>query len=219
MVITLVAFILVSAVYLISLLIKNFQPGKSKVEADINYMKSQLQLFINELIPWNKKELDLLSYNQVNQKISNGLIKSGQGVITSIYHEPMIAWAYKKYVGGGDNALLYAKTSHHEFIFRVRNNGTTIIIDGNEIGELRENGLLYGKQNNRLIARINRQGSQLALPVLIGDKEVATLKSKSYLDQTNKRAFELLNEMTDQEEALLLSFTILEITKEALPDS
>ncbi len=215
-VLILLAVVLVTGIALLGRLIKNFQPGKSRVAEDVRKMKAALQLFINDLIPWNKDELDLLSFNQVNQKIKKGLIKTGQGVITSIYHEPMIAWSYKKYYGGGDNAVLYAATSHHEFIFRIRNRGTAIIIDGQEIGELRPNGVLYSNKTQRMMARINKTEAHLTLPVLFGDREIATIKSPDYVQQTNNRAFELLTEMNEEEEAVLLSFTILELVNEVL---
>ncbi len=210
------AAIVVVGVTIVARLIKNFQPGKSKVEEDINKMKTSIQIFINELIPWNKEELDLLSFNQINKKIGKGMVKTGQGVITSIYHEPMIAWSYKRYVGGGNNAVLYACTSHHEFVFRIRNNETNIIIDNEEVGQLRDNGLLYNTKTNLLMARINRDSDHLALPVLVGEKEVATLKRTGYIQETNSRAFELLVEMDDQEEAVLLSLAILEMTSRTL---
>jgi hypothetical protein len=211
----LVATVVVAGVFFIGQFIRNFQPGNSKVNEDIRKMKASLQLFINELVPWQKDELDLLSFNQVNKKITKGMVKTGQGVITSIYHEPMIAWSYKHYVGSGDNAVLYACTSHHEFVFRLRNNGTTITIDNSEIGQVRENGALYSAKSNRMMARINRESNELYLPILVGDRELATLKSPGYVQQTNSRAFELLASMNDEEEAVLLSLTILEmITRE-----
>ena len=212
----LIAVIVVIGVYVIGQLIKNFQPGKSKVAEDIQKMKASLQLFINELVPWNKEELDLLSFNQINKKVSKGIIKTGQGVITSIYQEPMIVWAFKRYVGGGNNAVLYASTSHHEFVFRIRNRGTTCLIDNEEIGELRNNGVLYGAKSNRLMARINKDSDNLTLPVLVGEKEIATLKSMTYAQETNNRAFELLTDMDDQEESILLSLTILELASREL---
>lgn len=216
LILILIAFLVVLGVYTIAQVLKNFQPGKSRVGTDVAKMKAALQLFINDLVPWNKEELDLLSFNQINKKIGKGIVKTGQGVITSIYHEPMIAWSYKRYVGGGDNAVLYAATSHHDFVFRIRNNGTTIVIDNEEVGQLRDNGVLYSTQTNRLIARINREGNHLALPVLVGDKEVATLKKPDYVQQTNSRAYELLANMDQEEEAILLSFTILEMVNEVL---
>ncbi len=208
------AVIIVVGVSFIAQFLKNFQPGKSRVAEDVEKMKAALQLFINDLVPWKNEELDLLSFNQINKKISKGLIKTGQGVITSIYHEPMIAWSYKRYVGGGDNAVIYASTSHHEFVFRIRNKGTFVMIDNEDIGEIRNNGVLYSVKTDRLLARINKESSKLALPILIGDKEVATLKSQDYVKQTNARAFELIADMNKEEEAILLSLTILEMVTE-----
>jgi len=218
LILILTGIVIVSAVFFLAQLIKNFQPGKSRIEEDVRKMKSVMQLLINELVPWKKEELDLLSFNQTNKKISNGIVKTGQGIITSIYHEPMIAWSYKRYLGSGDNAILYACTSHHEFVFRIQNNGTTVYIDQKEIGQLRDNGVLYSAKTDRLMARVNRSNANLTLPILVGDREVGTIKSNTYAQQTNNRAFELLSEMNDEEEAILLSFTILEMVAKDFKD-
>lgn len=210
-IISLLALVVVIGVKVAAQWFGNFQPGKSKVAKDVLAIKNKLRLFIDDLIPWKNDELNLLSFNQVNKKISKGVVKSGQGVITSIYHEPMIAWGFKRYVGGGDNAIIYATTSEHEFIFRIKNSGTSIRIDKNTTGELRDNGILYGQDSNRPIARINKGADPNVLPILVNDREVATLKHPDYVGETNQRAFELLGEMNDEEEAILLSLTILEM--------
>ena len=76
--------------YLYQIMI-NLQPSSQKVKADIRQMKANLKLFIDDLVPWNSEEINLLSLNQVHKKLSSGIAPTARGVIPSIYHEPMIA--------------------------------------------------------------------------------------------------------------------------------
>ncbi len=206
-----------AAIYALYELLTNFQPGRSKIKADLQKMKAEIQPFIDDLVPWTKEEMELLSINQINKKIKKGIITTAKGIITSIYHEPLIAWSYKRYVSPDSNAVIYARSSHHEFIFRLRKDKTELKIDDQVIGTLRENGVLYSKKTNRLMARINRSNDELLLPVLVGDKEVASLINVNKTTKSNPRAFEFLSEMNEKEEAILLSLAILEFVKNEIP--
>ena len=67
------------------------------------------------------------------------------------------------------------------------------------------------------MARINRSNDELLLPVLVGDKEVASLINLDKTTKTNPRAFEFLSDMDEKEEAVLLSLAIFEFVKNEIP--
>ncbi len=213
----LIAMASFAAIYALYQILTNFQPGRSKVKADLQKMKAEIQPFIDDLVPWTKEEMELLSINQINKKVKNGMIATAKGVITSIYHEPLIAWSYKRYVSPENNAVLYARSSHHEFVYRIRKDKTELKVDDQVIGTLRENGVLYSAKTQRLLARINRHPNELLLPVLVGEKEVASLINPELTTKTNPRAFEFLEDMDKEEEAVLLSLAILEFVKNEIP--
>ena len=215
--IALIGFASYLAVYSLYQLLTNYQPGKSKLKADLQKMKKEIQPFIDDLVPWTKEEMGLLSINQINKKVNNGIVATAKGIITSIYHEPLIAWSYKRYISPENNAIIYARSSHHEFVFRIRKDKTELKIDNQEIGTLRENGVLYSSKTERLLARINRNPDELFLPVLVGEKEVASLINPEKTTRTNPRAFEFLAEMDKEEEAVLLSLAIFEFVKNEIP--
>lgn len=217
LVVALIAAASFAAIYALYQLLINFQPGRSKIKADLKKMKAEIQPFVDDLVPWTKEEMELLSINQINKKVKNGMVATAKGIITSIYHEPLIAWSYKRYVSPENNAVIYARSSRHEFVFRIRKDKTEVKIDNQEIGVLRENGVLYSAKTQRLMARINRSNDELLLPVLVGEKEVASLINPDKTTKTNPRAFEFLSEMNNQEEAVLLSLAIYEIVKREAP--
>lgn len=78
--------IAIAALYLAYFALINFQPGKAKIRSDLKKMKGEITPWIDELVPWDREELELLSSNQVNQKVKKGVIKTAKGVFTSIYH-------------------------------------------------------------------------------------------------------------------------------------
>lgn len=217
LVIALIAAASFAAIYALFQLLINFQPGRSKIKADLQNMKAEIQPFIDDLVPWTKEEMELLSLNQINKTVKKGIVSTAKGVITSIYHEPLIAWSYKRYVSPDNNAVIYARSSHHEFVFRIRKDKTEFRIDNQVIGNLRENGVLYSSKTKRLIARINRSNDELMLPVLVGEKEVASLINPELTTRTNPRAFEFLSDLDHEEEAVLLSMAIFEMVKKEVP--
>ncbi len=213
--ISLLLFTLLSmgGIYLLYQLLVNFQPGKGKINNDLRKLKEEMKPYISELVPWDKEELELLSLNQINTSTKKGFTKTAKGVFTSIYHEPLVAYAYKKYMSSKENAVIYATTSEMEFEYRIREKHTQIRINGQFIGNLANNGALYAGKSNRLLAKINKESEGLHLPILVKDKELAMLVKPENARAVNPRAFELVSPMDKEEEALLLSLSILEMVK------
>ena len=200
----------IGVLYLAYFALIHFQPGKGKIRNDLSKMKNEITPWIDELIPWNKEELELLSSNQVKQKVKKGIITTAKGVFTSIYHEPLIAYSYKKYISSNENKVIFARTSNHEFVFRTKKGSTELFIDNQKVGVINDKGLLYGGRRKRLLARINKSENELELPIIIGDKERGTLM-KPESGSVNPRAFQFVGEMGKNEEAVFLSLAVLEL--------
>jgi len=204
------------AIYLLYQLLSNFQPGKSRVLADFRKMRDEIKEWSDQLVPWNQEEMSLLSLKQVNQKITRGMTKTAKGIFTSIYHEPLIVYSYRKYIATKENAILYARTSQNEFAYRIKKKGIDVNIDGQYAGVLKENGGLYGGRRNRLLARINRDDELKLHPIVVGDKEVASVLNPTKTDKHNPRAFQFLRPMENKEEKMFMALAILEMVQESL---
>ncbi|MEM6320204.1 MAG: hypothetical protein AAF960_21220 [Bacteroidota bacterium] len=211
----LVAF---SLLYLLYRLYVNFQPGKNRILNDFRQLRDEVAQWSNQLIPWTEEEMSLLSPRQVNQKIKRGITKTAQGIFTSIYQEPLIVYNYRKYIARGENAILYARTSKNEFAYRIKKKGIDINIDGEYAGVLRENGGLYGGRRNRLIARINRDDELQLHPIVIGEKEVASVLNPTKTTKHNPRAFQFLRPINKKEEPIFMALAILEMVQESLEE-
>ena len=205
-------------IYILYQLLTNFQPGKNKVLSDLRKMRDDIQEWTKQLVPWDKEEMGLLSLRQVNQKITRGLNKTAKGIFTSIYHEPLLVYSYKKYLSTGLNAVLYARTSKHEFAYRFQKKKVDINVNNQYIGALKENGGLYGGRKNRLLARINRDDELKLHPIVIGEKEVASVVNTLKTEKHNPRAFQFVTPMKEEEEKIFLALAVLEMVTDSLKE-
>lgn len=207
--------IAIAALYMLYFALIHWQPGKGKIRSDLRKMKAEISPWIEDLVPWNKEELELLSSSRVNEKVKKGMVTTAKGVFTSVYHEPLIAYSYKKYISKSLNSVLYVRTSEREFVFRTKKGKTDLFIDNQKVGVINEEGLLYGGSKNRLLARINKSEDTLELPIIVSNKERGTLM-KPESGAVNPRAFQFVGEMKKNEEAVFLSLAILELVKNSV---
>lgn len=193
--------------------LENFNPGRNKIQKDLKVLKAELQPFIVDLVPWTEDEMEQLSLNTIRRKATKNVVKSLKGIFTTIYHEPLIAWAYRRYVSSKENALLYAKTSHHEFIYRIKKNMVEIVVDDQLVGQVNQEGVLFPNKGKKALAQINHGSEELGLPIIVNEKEVGRLNDLSKLDKINSRAFQVVSKMEDEEEKVFLALSILEMVK------
>lgn len=203
--------------YFLFQVLTNFQPGSNKILTDLRKMREEVTPWLNQLVPWTREEMELLSHNQVNKAVKKGVSPTVKGIVTSIYNEPMMVYSYKKYVSPNANGLLMVRTSHHEFVYRIRSKGVEVSIDNQLVGIIRDEKEFYHVKNNKLLARIERTEGELMLPVLVGDREVGNLNLPDPEMKANSRAFQFLAPMSKEEEALFLSLAAFEMIKLELP--
>ncbi|MFT5834297.1 MAG: hypothetical protein ACI97N_001935 [Cognaticolwellia sp.] len=206
--VAMISFISFAARRLFSM-IKNYQPNKKNVKKDVDNFRLGLAARNQDLVPWNKEEMELLSLNEVEQKINKRGTKTIEGTLLSIYQEPMVQYSYKKYVQQ-NNAVLIAKTSNREYIYRVRKKGIQIYMNNEPLGLLRTNGVLY-TPDKRGVAQIKSDKQEFSTPILVDNKEKGSLLNPDKTDKEVPRAFELLAPMQKREEDYFLSLAILEL--------
>ncbi len=191
----------------------NFNPGRNKIQRDLKVLKADLQPFINDLVPWTEEEMGQLSLNTIRKKANKNIVKSSKGIFTTVYQEPLIAWAYRKYVSSKENALLYARTSHHEFIYRIKKNMVEVVVDDQLLGQIDQSGTMYPIKGRKALAQVNRSSEGLGLPILVNQKEVGRLTDLSKVESSNPRAFKVVSKMDEEEEKVFLALSILEMVK------
>ncbi len=204
--------------YLVFNMLSGYNPGKKKVQQDLESMKKELEPYARELVPITKEELELFSLSQIHQ-LSRRKTRTARGVYTTIFHEPIVAYSYKRYLSKNLNAVLYARTANHEFAFRIQGQEVRVVINNQLVGIIKNNEALFSARDNRMIARINRD-NEAYLPVLIHNREVAQVARtpKGGAEKLlNTRAFSFVKgDLSKEEEQLLLSLSILELVNREL---
>jgi hypothetical protein len=194
-------------------LMQNYRPGRNKIQKDLQQIRAELAPYVAELVPLTSEEMEQLSFNQVKRNTKRGMIKSSKGVITTIYHEPVVAWAYKRYVSKDENGLLYARTYNQEFIYRLKKGETEMVIGEKLIGLLNEQGKVVNQKGDKLIAQLSQNYENQVLPLKVNDKLVGGLANPEKGQKSNTRVFQHLAKMEKEEEELVLSLSILEAVK------
>jgi hypothetical protein len=122
----------------------------------------------------------------------------------------MIQYAYKKYANS-KNAVLLAKTSNREFIYRIHKKGIQIYLNNEPLGVLKRDGILYSKAN-RPLAQIKPNNDAFSTPILVNNIEKGNLVNPKRSERENPRAFELIAPMQGKEEDYFLSLAMLELS-------
>lgn len=217
LVIAFAVVLVLSGIYLLAQLFNNLPPSKKRLNQDLDKMRQELQPWVDTLVPWNREEMELFSLNQINKTIKKSVATTAKGMFTSIYHEPMLAYAYKKYVSPQLNALLIIKTASHEFVYRFKKDSIQVMADGNPLGTLREDGVLYGIERGSVLGRIGQNYDKPLLPVVVKEREIAHLTNPKLVKQPNPRAFDLLSEyMSEEEEVIFLALGSLEVVSASI---
>lgn len=211
----LVLTIIIGGLVITSLISKNLAPSQKRKEMEIQRMKEDMDQWAGKLVPISKEELELFSLGQDKQLIRKGVTTTAKGLLTTIYHEAVMAYSYRQYLGSGNkiNALLYARTADHEYVYWIKKGKGVLSIDGREVGTLSADGKLRGKRSGKEIARIEK-GKTEFMPVIVGDRELGSLsrKATSSGEGLHGRAFEFLQmELSEKEEQLFLALALKEL--------
>lgn len=150
--------------------LRNVQPTGDEVEKDLKDLKKSVAQFKGGFMPWTEE----MSPKQMEEIMDKGQKRSGHGVFLSRDGDPIFAYAFRKYIGPGRNAVLYILSLDHEYIFRITNKGTEITVDGVKKGLVRENGVFYDTKNDE-VAKIQRHGASSINKIFIGNEEVAKI--------------------------------------------
>ncbi|MCB0557511.1 MAG: hypothetical protein H6573_25830 [Lewinellaceae bacterium] len=196
----------------------SFAPNSRKLQQDLDKMKEDMDKWAGDLVPMTREEVDLFSFNQEKHVLRKSFGKTAKGIFTSIYHEPILAYSYKEYIGPGKNALLYVRTGSQEFVYRISKKGIDVLVDREQVGTLKEDGVLYNKRGNRMLAQINREAGEF-LPVLVNDREVANVArlKKGAGSKLSQRAFEFVkDDMSKEEKDVFLSLAVLEVIEQSI---
>lgn len=191
-------------------------PGIRKINQDLNVMRQILRPIQDHLIPFeDENEMELMSLKHEVKTQKQGLDKITWGNIHSIYYEPMVAFAYKDYIKGVRDALLYCRTKNHEFIFRIKKSEVDVYFNGKQVALIDGNNNLYGLRSKSILGRLKPYSNDL-LSVIIKEREVGQMFNPLRPHSPQQRAYTLLVDLNDEEEGIFLTMTLYEILTKLL---
>ena len=198
------------AVYLMNKMFFGFKPGSKRVNSDISRFREQANAWKPELVPWNNEEIELFSLVQTNQISKRGFGKSFEGIIQSIYYEPMLYYYYKEYPAAKKNAIIFTKTANFEIVYRIRAKATQVFVNESYLGSISPEGILEHQQKREVFGKINR-GNPYRRPIQVGEKEMGSVVFPSEKTTVNPRVFDLEETMDEREQIIFMALGIFEI--------
>ncbi|WP_116106646.1 hypothetical protein [Lewinella sp. IMCC34191] len=220
MIVLLIISILLVAmmVYMFNQWSRNRMPSKKQRERVVRELKADMDTWSSDLVKMSKEELDLFSLTQDKQVVKKGTGTTAKGTFTTIFHEPVVSYTYRRYLGKKVNELLYARTAEHDYVYWTENGKTSLEIDDQPVGRI-DNNVLLGQRTGKELARIETTPRENYLPVSVGSREVGALTNLPAKadDPLSQRAFEFIpDDLNDKEEQLLMSLTVRELVKRAV---
>ncbi len=186
-------------------------PGTRKINQDLAVMRQMIKPLQERLIPFREEnEIEIMSLHLETKSQKNGLDKIVTGTIQSIYSEAMVAFAYKDYIKGVREALLCCKTSNAELIFRIKKKDVDVYLNGNQVALIDQYNVMHGLRSKKALGRVRPYSSDL-LSVVIMDKEVGQMFNPLRPHTKQQRAFTLISNLDEEEEAIFIALTLYEI--------
>ncbi len=186
-------------------------PGVNKINRDLVVMRQLTMPIVSGIIPWEEeKELELMSLNLDSRMQKKGLDKILVGTIKSIYFEPMVAFAYKDYVKGSREALLYCRTSQKELVFRIKKSVVDVYLNSGQVAVINMQSEMFGLKSKSSLGKVRRYSGDL-LSIIVKDKEAGHLFNPLSPHSSVQRAFYLMKKLDAEEQGIFLALGLYEL--------
>ena len=202
--------IFIMAVYLMNKTFIGFQPGTNKINSDVARFRDLAAKWKPELVPWSYDETELFSLHEVNKVSKKGFGKSGEAIVQSIYHEPMLYYYFKEYPATQRNAIIFAQTARYEIVYRIRAKGTQVFVNEEFVGTIDGSGVFYNEAERLMLGKIDRS-DPLRVAIKVGEQPVGTFMIPVEKSVIRTRAFDMDARLDDQAQLLFMVQAIHEV--------
>ena len=186
-------------------------PGISRINKDLAVMRQLTRSIADQIIPWEKeKELELMSLKMEIKSQKRGMDKIMLGSIQSIYFEPMVTFAYRDYMKGVREALLYCRTRNIEFVYRIKKKDVDVFMNGTQVAIIDQQGIMHGVKSRSALGGVKPYSTDL-LSIIVLDREAGHLFNPLRPHTDIQRAFFLMAGLKDEEERIFLALGLYEL--------
>ena len=202
--------IFMMGIYLMNKMFIGFQPGKKRINSDVGRFRANAQKWKSELVAWNEEEFELFSLSQKNSVTRRGFGKSFEGVIQSIYHEPMLYYYFKEYPAAKKNAIIFAQSARYEIVYRIRAKSTQIFVNGDFLGTLNPDGSLVRDNGRVVIGHIGRK-DPYRKEIYLNERLLGSVVLPEETPSIPPRAFDLDEKMNENERMIFMVLGVYEV--------
>lgn len=193
-------------------------PGTRRINQDLEVMRQLIRPFHDHLIPFqDENEMELMSLKYEVKSHKQGLDRMLVGNIFSIYYEPMVAFAYKDYIKGVRDAMLYCRTRTSELIFRIKKRDVDVYFNGKQVALIDSNNVLHGIISRSILGRLKPYSNDL-ISIIVKDREVGQMFNALRPHSPQQRAYTLIANLNQEEEGIFLALTIYDIITKLIAD-
>jgi hypothetical protein len=183
-------------------------PGVRKINHDLGLMRDLVKPVVDQLIPFqDEQEMELMSLKFDIKTQKQGLDKIIRGSVYSIYYEPMVTFAYKDYIKGTRDALLYCRTRSSEFIYRIKKRDVDVYYNGHQVALIDPQSVMHGLRSKNVLGRIKPYSNDL-LSIVVKEKEVGQMFNPRRSHSPQQRAYSLMSNLKEEEQGIFLSLTL-----------
>jgi hypothetical protein len=169
-------------------------------------LRKQLADFKDGLIPFEIDEYKIASSTPIVKKRRKGKSTILKGFLSTIYQEPIMAFAMKNRMQKG-HFVLICESDKDEFIFVCTKKGTTVKHNGKDLGVINSEGSMLDL-NGKLIGELDLASARTYQKIVVHNKEVAHMNVyESDSSNESDRMFSLFHDFSveDEEEMIALS--------------
>jgi hypothetical protein len=188
------------------------KPGINKIEGLFLALENAIPYPQSDLAPLGEINIELLSADELKGVPKSKVSGIELGVMATLFNEPGIAFALKKFGAKDFRAMVVAKDKHHLYRFLFKSNEIEIVIDNQALGVyLIDEKTLKGVRTGAILAQLKEHPSQ-GVSMFIQGKEMVLFPKDIFKrsKQITNRAFVVLHQsITLEEQASILAISMI----------
>ena len=190
------------------------RPQGSKLPKIVQQLKDESESLFQKIIPWQKGELELISYT-LQDVTPRRRSRSNRwyGIITSIFHESLFVIAVRKMNNTGSNSVVLIRNTQADWVFRMKDRSTVVYLNGQGAARITSDGRMKPFKKSGELGKITSS---------IGGQHHITIKGNPIGEVNrfdpdlsfNQRAITMIHDFEDDgEELLFLTLVLYQISK------
>lgn len=176
---------------------------RDAIEKEIAKTRKIYEKQIPTMIPWNRKDMELLSYFLTEKSERKGFGYSFRGIFTSIYQEKMLIFQRKIPFGKSKNGFTVVMTKNHDILYDAKNN---VYVNGEHLGIIDKKGRFANPKLRRVFGFLGEQRYSQMEVINEEKKILGSVKIPEDWELPFPRAIEVYEDLEPQD---LVTFKVL----------